>query len=528
LSIIKNNNKSYINNFILSFYITIILITSDFLYSLYNEYYLFNFTPQEILKLMIIFLFITLIHNYKIRLSLLILIIFLSFFQYVHFSYFGKNISAIEFYLFATNIDETFEALNSMLKITLVPTTLTLISLIGIYILNKKMNNNIYYYKYTIHLFVCILLLLSYKIYYLTNIKTTKLTDGQAKYIYPMINRHSSRNFIISLSYYTIGILPKQLFLNNTKYPKQKTPTLIKNDSNQTIILLIGESLRSDKFSLEQHNLLTPKLQTLKNDNNFYYKNVYAGGTMTKVSVSVLINRIKYPNMLEQISNESNCLFKLAKNTNKHTYFITAQHTKHIQMIKDMICPKYIDNLYTRNNFNQLINKPVGYDNDLLTIIKKLNIINKNNFIVLQQRGSHTPYTKQSPKSFKKYKSSYDNSVLYTDTTIYNLISYIKKIPNTTLIYVSDHGELLGEGGHKGHGYLDKIVYTVPLIIYTTNKNKEDLNIIKNINSHYDISNYITHLLGYTYDLKNDNNKTIYILNSDLNGFSGYKRITIN
>ena len=38
-------------------------------------------------------------------------------------------------------------------------------------------------------------------------------------------------------------------------------------------------------------------------------------------------------------------------------------------------------------------------------------------------------------------------------------------------MFVSDHGEMLGERGLRGHGLLEKEVYTVPFIYYSNKQN---------------------------------------------------------
>ena len=498
----------------------------DWLYSFSNEHFLFELSVKEFFyKIFSMIILISIIPSKKIRLSIYITMVSFSLFQYIHFEYFGKNISAIEFYLFATNLGETFETLGSMLSIMFVPLIIVLFASLLIYLIDSKFNSHIFKLKYGVHLVIIVLLFLSGKVFYISNIKVETLEHHHSKYLYPMINRHSLRNFYVSLNYFTVGILPKKIFGKNSKFSILDKPEIIQKDINRTVVLIIGESLRYDYFTLD-NNKLTPKLQTLKEDKNFYFKKIYSGGTMTKVSVSVLINRLKYPEGLVQINNEDNCLFRLAKENNIQTNFISAQKGKYLLMIRDMICPKYIDNLINRDDFEQDI-VPTGYDEDLKTMLEKLDISN-NSLIVLQHRGSHSPYKRQYPTSFNHY-SPYENTALYTDSSLYNLIKYIdsESTQETFIFYVSDHGELLGENGKKGHGHLEKNVYEVPFLMYTNSKSKELRDIFKYVRNHYDISTYITHLLGYKVDLPTKEDREIYIMNSDLDGFSGYGKIKI-
>jgi lipid A ethanolaminephosphotransferase len=88
--------------------------------------------------------------------------------------------------------------------------------------------------------------------------------------------------------------------------------------------------------------------------------------------------------------------------------------------------------------------------------------------IVLHQMGNHGPeYYRRYPKAFERFtptcKSSelrecsreeidnaYDNAILYTDYFLSQTINFLKKYDGeyeTAMVYVSDHGESLGEHG---------------------------------------------------------------------------------
>jgi glucan phosphoethanolaminetransferase (alkaline phosphatase superfamily) len=506
----------------------LILSLMDNVYAMYSEYFLFEFTFKEFFnKLLLLGLVISIIPKYSIRIILYLLILLSSFVQYVHFDYFGKSVGGIEFYLLGTNLHETLEVFSTMLEMVMLPLIIVLVAFILLTIIDRYVAVWGFKYKHGFAVILIGVLVINLQMYYMTNVKEGKLKHHQSKLLYPIVNRHSSRNLFVSANYFFFGILPKKLSNNMADFPTLEKPTLLENDTNRTIILVIGESLRYDVFSLD-NNELTLKLQSLKEDKNFFFKKVYSGGTMTKVSVSTLINRLKYPNGLRQISQEDNCLFKLAKENDFSTYFLSGQTTYHLQIIRDLVCPKYIDKLIDRNDFTAYI-KPKGYDEDLQTLMDKMNLLKEKNFIVLQQRGSHSPYEKQYPKEYDKY-SPYENTALYTDNSLYNLIKYVKENSKseTFLFYVSDHGELLGENGKKGHGHLVKEVYEVPFLMYTNSKDSTIKEQFKHVRNHYDISNYILSLLGYKADLIKDKDRSIYILNADLDGFSGYGIIDIN
>jgi lipid A ethanolaminephosphotransferase len=128
----------------------------------------------------------------------------------------------------------------------------------------------------------------------------------------------------------------------------------------------------------------------------------------------------------------------------------------------------------------------------------------KDIFIVLHQMGNHGPaYFKRYPKKFEIFKpvcktneldkctneeigNAYDNAILYTDYFLAKVISFLKLNSNkfnTAMLYVSDHGESLGENGVYLHSlpYLmaPKEQIEVPMIMWFGGKMLEETSQIK-------------------------------------------------
>lgn len=92
--------------------------------------------------------------------------------------------------------------------------------------------------------------------------------------------------------------------------------------------------------------------------------------------------------------------------------------------------------------------------------------------VVMHQMGSHGPaYFKRSPEAYKRFQpecrsvalqdcsveelvNAYDNTILYTDHFLAATIEWLKRRDAVApaLLYVSDHGESLGEGNLYLHG----------------------------------------------------------------------------
>ncbi len=116
-----------------------------------------------------------------------------------------------------------------------------------------------------------------------------------------------------------------------------------------------------------------------------------------------------------------------------------------------------------------------------------------NLVLVLHQLGNHGPsYYKRYPDAFRRYTpvcetpdlakcereavvNAYDNAILYTDYVLAKTIDLLKAKSDTydtALLYVSDHGESLGEGGLYLHGVpysiAPKVQVEVPMALWVS------------------------------------------------------------
>ncbi len=111
-------------------------------------------------------------------------------------------------------------------------------------------------------------------------------------------------------------------------------------------------------------------------------------------------------------------------------------------------------------------------------------------FVVLHLAGSHGPtYYRKVPPAFARFQpvcqsvdlgacsqaslvNAYDNTILYTDHVLAETIKLLREIPESasTMLYISDHGESLGEHGLYLHGVPNAIApdvqRVVPLIVW--------------------------------------------------------------
>ena len=130
---------------------------------------------------------------------------------------------------------------------------------------------------------------------------------------------------------------------------------------------------------------------------------------------------------------------------------------------------------------------PGSYDGDLIQPLKDaLHASGKDLFIVLHMMGSHVKYDYRYPPAFQHWKptqlsppgeagtverarNSYDNSILYTDHVLAQVIDVLKASGAVTALWFeSDHGELIPTStcDKEGHGVGTVPEYEIPTLFW--------------------------------------------------------------
>ena len=236
-------------------------------------------------------------------------------------------------------------------------------------------------------------------------------------------------------------------------------------------IMVVGETARSMNFSLNGYPRKTnPRLEKEKIIN---FPNVYSCGTATATSVPCMFSaypRSEFDPDLEK--TRENMLDLLSQSDYNVLWRENDDGCKGV-------CKRIPTENATTNYSNSLLcNGKSCYDEVLLEDLEDyLGTVKKNTFIVLHAMGSHGPtYYQRYPDKFKQFKptcdtadlqsctkeqivNTYDNTILYTDYVVSETIQILKRFPKykSGLMYVSDHGESLGENNIFLHGLPYKI-----------------------------------------------------------------------
>ena len=240
-------------------------------------------------------------------------------------------------------------------------------------------------------------------------------------------------------------------------------------EKTELIIMVVGEAARADRFSLNGYEKETNPLLTKEDIINF--SNMYSCGTSTAESVPCMFS----------IFGKADYDYK--KGISTENVLDVLKGTNNIQVLwRDNNSDSKgnalrVDFEDFRTSKTNTICEEDGECRDEGMLIGLDEYIKKHKgkdiLIVLHQMGNHGPtYYKRYPKEFEKFtpvcksnqleqctqeevSNAYDNAILYTDYFLSKVINFLKpysKDYETGMVYMSDHGESLGENGIYLHG----------------------------------------------------------------------------
>lgn len=262
------------------------------------------------------------------------------------------------------------------------------------------------------------------------------------------------------------------------------------------VFLVVGETARHANFQLGGYARQTnPKLSGI--GNLLYFPNVEACGTSTVVSLPCMFSpqgreqfsaaRAPYDmNALDVMAGAGIHIEWRANNSGSRIFSTRVQSFT-----------------YADRGPAHLCNDESCFDEILLEgLEERIAGLAGDTVIAFHQIGSHGPtYFKRYPPAFDIFKpackrnaldscsleevrNAYDNTVAYTDHVLASKIGILKKAADrfdTALLYVSDHGESLGEKGIFLHGAPYPVApeeqKRIPLIFWMSDGYAERINV---------------------------------------------------
>jgi lipid A ethanolaminephosphotransferase len=231
-------------------------------------------------------------------------------------------------------------------------------------------------------------------------------------------------------------------------------------------VLVVGETARAQNFSLNGY--ARPTNPELAKRNVIDFPQATACGTSTEVSLPCMFSsfgRAHYDE--DKILSHETVLQVLAR---AGVQVLWRDNQSGCKGVCDGLAAEQLDHSAVESLCaeGQCLDEILLHGMDQVLRDRQGNLL-----VVMHQLGSHGPaYFKRYPALFKRFTpacesedlrvcsageivNAYDNSLLYTDYFLGKLIDYLdaaQATHDTAMLYVSDHGESLGEGGLYLHG----------------------------------------------------------------------------
>ncbi|MHA6643568.1 phosphoethanolamine transferase [Mesorhizobium sp. A623] len=230
-------------------------------------------------------------------------------------------------------------------------------------------------------------------------------------------------------------------------------------------IVVLGETARAQDFSLNGYGRVTNP--SLAQQNIVYFSNMSSCGTSTGVSLPCMFSLYGRADYTHRKGLATQNLVDVLKNAKVNVSWLdndTGDY--HIaDRIPYEFLPTSADPRFCKGGEcldEILIDKVDGW----------LDQVKGDSVLFLHQLGSHGPaYFARYPDEYRKFvpdcrandfgdctpeeiTNAYDNTILYTDHIVSSVIDKLKARSNidASMIYLSDHGESLGENGIYLHG----------------------------------------------------------------------------
>ncbi|MCY1395131.1 Phosphoethanolamine transferase EptA [compost metagenome] len=287
-------------------------------------------------------------------------------------------------------------------------------------------------------------------------------------------NHHELRLMVVPSNYIgaSFGYLREQVASAQQPFVKiaedaQKGDAWLGRSRKSLTVLVVGESARAQNFGVLGYGRnTTPELS--KQKGLIAFTDVRSCGTETAVSVPCMFSDVGRKDYVASKAKNQEGLLDVLKRAGLNVIWRDNQSG----------CKGTCDRVTIQDVSN--LKDPVLCANNecrdeilLQGLQNFIDTLQQDTVLVLHQMGSHGPeYFKRYPAEFEKFTpvcksnalnkcsqesivNAYDNTILYTDHVLSSLIDILRKNQthvDTAMLYLSDHGESLGEYNLFLHG----------------------------------------------------------------------------
>ncbi|MDU6412652.1 MAG: phosphoethanolamine transferase EptA [Yersiniaceae bacterium] len=245
-----------------------------------------------------------------------------------------------------------------------------------------------------------------------------------------------------------------------------KGPVILAQPKKTLVVLVVGETARAENFSLGGYDKLTnPRLAK---QGVSYFRHASSCGTETAVSVPCMFSTMPREHYDATLASHQEGLMDVFKHAGVNVLW--RENDSGCKGVCDRVPHQDV----TQLKLAEWCKGDLCRDGALLAGLDNyINGLKDDSVIVLHQIGSHGPaYYQRYPAEFRVFTptcdsnqiqncdherlvNTYNNTLLYTDAMLDDTINALKQHSdrfNTVMVYLSDHGESLGENGMYLHG----------------------------------------------------------------------------
>ncbi|WP_028102971.1 phosphoethanolamine transferase [Pseudoduganella violaceinigra] len=262
----------------------------------------------------------------------------------------------------------------------------------------------------------------------------------------------------------------------------------------EVVVMVLGESSRYDRWSLNGYSRETNPLLG-KEGNLVALSDVITPVSATRLSVPVIISRKPATQSLKDGFSEKSFLTAY-KEAGFKTWWLSnqisfGQYDTPVSVFAkeaDVVQFLNLGGFTNNSNFDQVLFEPLK---------RALADPAPKKLIVLHSLGSHWNYSQRHPQEFDKWKpslfgvnkpvytdlkikpqlnNSYDNSILYTDWFLAQVIGDLKASGQlSSMLYIADHGQTLYDGACRlaFHGHNTQYEFHVPAFMWFSEQYRE-------------------------------------------------------
>lgn len=287
----------------------------------------------------------------------------------------------------------------------------------------------------------------------------------------PLMRNQPELRYLVTPGNYLVS-MGRVLTTHDTVEPQQRLP--LESDAKLAahpgqkpalLVIVVGETVRAANWGLNGYDRQTTPQLAQRDVIN--YPDVSSCGTSTAVSVPCMFSPLGHEDYDESYIDSHESLLDVLQHAGVNVLWLDNQSGC------KGVCDGVASESIAADDYPTLCQDGRCLDGTLAEALKRrVERSQGDTVIVLHELGNHGPsYYQRYPEAFRRFTptcdsadlsqcsqqrivNSYDNAILYNDAVLSDIIDFLARQQSfaASMVYLSDHGESLGEHGLYLHG----------------------------------------------------------------------------